>query len=271
MYAGGTKTFMSAYRDGDKSKPLNLGRYTEGEDQVGLADVRQKLLEFKKQIKAGNKPGGGSNVPKTCAELAEVFYTGRIEKTRTRPDVVRNALDNDITPVIGGKKLATIRTPTLAHLIVGVVERPAPTHAGKVLAIVKQMFSFAEGRGYIDRNPATSLKREDLGVVDSIRERALDCDEEGDAQPELAEIVELWRALDNAPRLSPQIRNGLKILLLTGVRSGELRLARWEHIDFNKGTWFIPKGNTKNAKAWTVPLVPFVLDCSQNCDGHHII
>ena len=144
------------------------------------------------------------------------------------------------------------------------VDRGAKALAGKVLATIKQLFKFAQVRGYIDSSPAYPLNPGDLGVVNNIRERALDTDEEGEAQADLVEICALWRALDKAPRLSPQIRFGVKILLLTGVRSGELRLAQWEHIDFDAATWKIPASNTKNAKAWTVPLSPQVLDLFKN-------
>jgi integrase len=38
---------------------------------------------------------------------------------------------------------------------------------------------------------------------------------------------------------------------------GELLQAKWEHVDFDKGEWFIPEENSKT-RAWTVPLVPAV-------------
>jgi len=129
-----------------------------------------------------------------------------------------------------------------------VVDRGAASHAGKVLSLAKQMFRFAEGRGYIDRSRAYALDRKDLGVVDKVRERHLDADE----------IKALWSAIERAPRMSAQVGIGLKILLLIGVRTGELLKARWEHIDFDKAEWLIPEENSTTT-AWTVPLVPAVL------------
>jgi integrase len=87
------------------------------------------------------------------------------------------------------------------------------------------MFNFTQARGYVEFSPAQPLKAQELGVVSNIHERALDTDEEGEAQAKLVEISALLDTLDKAPRLSPQIRLGIKILLLAGVRSGELRLA----------------------------------------------
>ena len=85
--------------------------------------------------------------------------------------------------------------------------------------------------------------------MDNIRDRYLSGEE----------IRTVWRGLNLAPRLSVQIQIGLKILLLTGVRTGELLQAQWEHIDLDKGEWFIPKENSKTREPWTVPLVPSVI------------
>ena len=182
------------------------------------------------------------------ADLAEVFYERCIVPHRGRPLEVRRVLDTDIIPKLGRRPLQTLAAPTVAGMIEAVVDRDAAVHAGKVLAITKQLFRFAESRGYIDRSPAYSLDRKDLGVVDNIRDRYLSADE----------IRAVWRALNIAPRLSAQIQIGLKVLLLTGVRTGELLQARWEHIEFDKSEWFVPEENSKTT-AWTVPLVPAVI------------
>ena len=161
-------------------------------------------------------------------------------------------LDKDIIPAIGKRKLQTLTAPTVAAVVESVVDRGATTHAGKVLTILKQLFKFAESRGYIDRSPAYALDRKDLGVVDNIRDRYLDA----------SEIKAVWRALNLAPRLSSTVHLAAKVLLLTGARTGELLQARWEHIDFDKAEWFIPEENSKTT-AWTVPLVPAVIKLFQ--------
>jgi hypothetical protein len=51
----------------------------------------------------------------------------------------------------------------------------------------------------------------------------------------------------------------LTILLLTAVRRRELAFAKWEHIDFDKRTWFVPAENTKSKRAFLVPLTRLVV------------
>ena len=243
----GRKVFVWYYQDNGKNRVLTLGRYGDGEECLTLKKARKALEKAKEKRADGVAVAPAADIPQDVEELAERFYTQRIVPHRKRPDTVRQILDHDIIPVLGKCKLRSLTTPTVASMVEGVVNRGARTHAGSVLSITKQMFRFAEARGYIERSPAYALDRKDLGVVDTIRDRHLDAEE----------IKALWHALDKAPRMSTQVRIGLKILLLTGVRTGELLKARWEQIDFDKGEWFIPEENSKTT-AWTVPLVPAV-------------
>jgi integrase len=48
----------------------------------------------------------------------------------------------------------------------------------------------------------------------------------------------------------------LELLILTGVRSGSVRLANWSEIDFAKKLWIIPAEHTKARREHRVPLQP---------------
>ena len=63
-----------------------------------------------------------------------------------------------------------------------------------------------------------------------------------------------------------QVRLALRILLLVGVRTGELLKARWADVELEAAIWTIPVENQKlnpkqiaDAKPWIVPLAPDVL------------
>ncbi len=51
----------------------------------------------------------------------------------------------------------------------------------------------------------------------------------------------------------------LWICLGTGCRIGELLQTRWEHVDLEKATWFVPRENTKTHVDWQVYLSDFAL------------
>jgi integrase len=48
----------------------------------------------------------------------------------------------------------------------------------------------------------------------------------------------------------------LEFLILTGVRSGSVRLANWPEIDFKNRLWVIPAAHTKAKREHRVPLAP---------------
>jgi hypothetical protein len=48
----------------------------------------------------------------------------------------------------------------------------------------------------------------------------------------------------------------LEFTILTGMRSGSVRLADWSEIDFEKMLWIIPAGHTKAKREHRVPLQP---------------
>jgi integrase len=112
------------------------------------------------------------------------------------------------------------------------------------------LLRFAVGRGEIGMNPAATLDRDALGAETNRRARVLADDE----------IPAFWNALDRS-NLTITTRVGLRLLLLLGVRSGELLRARWEEFDLPARVWTVPVERQKlgrrqvaAARPWRVPL-----------------
>jgi integrase len=248
----GRKVFRWYYQDSKGSRKVKtLGIY----DDVTLAEARTALEKAKAEHAEELEFGDAAVQSKieTVNDLAEEFFERRILPHRKRPDVVRAIIDNDVKSSIGKRKLSTLKTPTVRAAVELVVDRGATTHAGKVLAILKQMFRFAVSRGDMAHNPAESLDPLDLGVESNVRDRILDANE----------LRAFWQALDQAPRMSVQVKAGLRVLALTGVRTSELLKAQWTNVNFTKATWTVPVADqklspkqAKRAKPWVVPLSP---------------
>ncbi|MFO3150633.1 site-specific integrase, partial [Legionella pneumophila serogroup 1] len=123
-----------------------------------------------------------------------------------------------------------------AKALDNIVQRGYPVHANKVLSTLKQVFNYAVSRGEITINPAINIRARDIGGVEKPRDRNLDLDE----------IKKIWLFLDSDNHsMSIQIKNAIKIILLTGARTGELRLAKWSEFNFEKSLWIIPPENNK--------------------------
>ncbi len=150
---------------------------------------------------------------------------------------------------MGEKKLETLQTKDITQALDTIVNRGAPVHANKVLAALKQALGYGVRRGSIKQNPAESILAKDIGGMEKPRERHLTVDE----------IKKLWLFLDSDEHsLSSQTISAIKIILLTGVRTGELRLAQWSEFDFKQSLWTIPAEHSKSRTDMKIHLSPQV-------------
>jgi integrase len=67
------------------------------------------------------------------------------------------------------------------------------------------------------------------------------------------EIRLFLNRLDAEP-LRSEVKSALRLILLTLTRKSEVRLARWEHINFERGEWEIPLANSKSGAGQIVYL-----------------
>jgi integrase len=85
--------------------------------------------------------------------------------------------------------------------------------------------------------------------MDNLRNRRL-------SESEIFELSNIFKekqsAFDNAPNkrscerpISTALQCAIWIQLSTICRSGEMLMARWEHVDFEKGEWYIPEKTSK--------------------------
>ncbi|WP_423251661.1 tyrosine-type recombinase/integrase, partial [Pseudomonas viridiflava] len=100
---------------------------------------------------------------------------------------------------------------------------------GKVRQWLSQISRYGLAKGSIESNPAT-----DLDVVAAIAPRT-----KNHPHVPLSEIPTLLAKLE-ASKCDPMTTMAVRLLLMTGVRPGELRHAPWDEIDLESATWTIP-------------------------------
>lgn len=125
--------------------------------------------------------------------------------------------------MLGDIELAKLSPALVTTALDKIVKRGAQVHANKVLSALKQAFNYGVRRGALKENPAILLQGRDIGGIEKPRDRYLTTDE----------IKTLLLFLDSEnSRMSLQTKLAIKIILHTGIRSGELRLATWSEIDY---------------------------------------
>ncbi|HAU0773235.1 TPA: tyrosine-type recombinase/integrase [Legionella pneumophila] len=244
----GNKSWFYRFTLNGKRCKMSLGKYPA----ISIKQARELFLKAQSMKEKGINPIEHSKqekqkYKKTVKSLILSWYTNYIEKHRKQPKQAKQQIDADIIPLLGDMELEKIQPRDITNALDKIVNRGSPIHANKVLSTLKQAFNYAVSRGEMTINPAATIRSRDIGGIEKPRERFLTLDE----------IKTLWFFLDSDnSRVSLQIRTALKIILLTGVRSSELRLAKWNEIDFEQSLWTIPASHTKNALVMKIHLTP---------------
>ena len=244
----GTKTWFYRYKFNGKEKWLTMGHFPA----MGVAEARKRFNEYWEMRSSGQDPEQVAieqqiQKTNTVQTLITEWYKHYILKHRKQPQQIKQQIDADIIPLLGKLELHKLQTRDITKVLDTIVKRGAPVHANKVLSTLKQVFNYAVNRGELHTNPAANLRARDIGGVEKPKERYLT----------LNELKTLWLFLESDQHgLSLSIKQAIKIIILTGVRTAEIRLATWSEFDFEQSLWIIPSAHTKTAMTMKIHLTP---------------
>lgn len=156
-------------------------------------------------------------------------------------------LELDTFPGLGHKPINEIKAPELLAVIRKIESRGAVDIAHRVLQTSGQVFRYAIATGRAERDISADL-RGALKVVKRKHFNKLD-------EKEFPEFLFKLEEYDG----DLQTKLALKLLILTFVRTTELRGARWEEFDFDKNEWRIPAERMKMREVHIVPLSKQIL------------
>lgn len=244
----GSKLWRLRYRFGGKAKMIGLGPYPT----ITLAKARERREDARRQLANGIDPAAH----KQAEKRAQAAHVHRFEdlarewhaynSPRWAPSTAAKAmlyLESDILPTLGQRPLDEIKRPDLVALVRKVEKRGAFNVATKIRQWLSQIFRYGLAKGAVEANPAT-----DLDVVAAVAPRT-----QHHPHVALSEVPELLSKLE-AGKCDPTTRLAIRLLLLTGVRPGELRHAPWAEFDLTSGTWTIPAERMKARRSHIVPL-----------------
>lgn len=244
---------------------ITIGRVGE----ITLAAARDEVASLRKLNRAGKlaehlkATRGPTEEEWTAAAAGTVAAAApnflaylRDERERKAPEQAEAMFQRDILPVLGSKAIADVGVADVNAICQRIYARNrqggrrGKSAAQHTVALVRQFFKWtiATGRREVNHgNPASFVEVK----PDDPDQRVLSPDE----------LAPMWGALD---RLSPLMRDAARLLMLVPLRTGELRLATWDRVDFERATLTVPpehlKTRGKQAKRpWLVPLSPGAL------------
>ena len=261
----GAKLWRMRYRIAGKENLFALGSYaeapngeTEQEAQVRqngggftLSEARIERDRCRRLVKQGIHPAHNRQALKaaTIAESANTFEAMAlewIEKNKARWSAyylrqVERFMKADVYPYIGSLPVRAV-TPARMLEIVKRIEKRAPTVAMLVRQWCSAVFRYAVATLRADGDPTVALK----GAI---------------TRPRVQHNKPLRRA--DIPKFLEDLEKhagyrttsiALRLLMLTFVRSVELRAAEWKELDLDKAEWRIPAERMKMRDQHIVPL-----------------
>ena len=239
--ARGKKTFALMYRFAGRQERLTLGRYPT----LSLARAREKVDAALRSVEAGVNPAEEKRSRRTehilCGTVRGVAddYIERHAKRNTRSwRETKRLLDLYLLPGFGDLKIELLTRRMIRDLVDDVVDQGKPVQANRVLVAVHAMLAWAVEREIIELNPASGIKKP---TRERERERVLSDDE----------LRAVWSACETIGYPAGPL---VQLLILTGVRRGEVRAMRWREVELEKRLWTIPGERAKNGQAHVVPL-----------------
>ena len=252
--AKGSRYWRMKYRFGGKEKRLAFGVFPT----VTLAEAREMRNQAKKVLAAGGDPGEVKKEEKAIQKLstgntfeaiAREWHKSKADRWSLRyRDEIIDTFEKDIFPYIGKRPIAEIKPLELLETLRRMEKRGALEKMRKVRQRCGEVYRYAIITGRAEYNPAPDLA---TALTPPKKQHF----------PFLT-AEELPYFLKDLAGYTGSIitKTATKIILLTAVRTQELRFARWQDIDLEKGIWEIPAEVMKMKRPHVVPLSKQVIE-----------
>lgn len=151
---------------------------------------------------------------------------------------VRQSLEDHVHPKIGKKPIAEITTDDVLDVLTTLLKAGKVETASRVYQRLSAIWEWAQLKKQAAADPVAPLKRE-FGRLKKLARR--NNPKRNFAAVDRAELPALLRAM-TAYRGDTVTRLAIRLLALTFVRTGELRLAQWPEFELDgaEPTWTIP-------------------------------
>jgi integrase len=248
----GLKSWRLKYRIDGKERVLTIGKYSANpKTGVSISAARKARDEAKQLLSEGKDPSREKQRKKlqvkkqqadTFELIAREWWEARKPAwTPKHANAVIHSLEHNVFPFLGKRPVADITPQEILHVVRQIEARGAHEIASKVLQRCNGIYRYAITTSRAIQNPAAGLQ-EALKTPEKRNFAALTASE----LPEFLGKLEAYSGY--------QTKLATKLLLLTFVRTGELRGARWEEFDLKKREWSIPASRMKMRRDHLVPL-----------------
>ena len=261
----GTRSWVVRLIVNGKQRDIGIGGYPG----VSLADARLRAAEMRADAIEGNNPTGAdrtSDAP-TFADAARVVHEMNLPRWRNKhaanewlASLERYAFDR-----VGNVPMQLIERSDIIAVL-SPIWTTKPETARRVRQRIRKVMQYGMAHGWVETNPAGEAIDGALPSMPKVKnhQRALPYSDVPAALDKIAHS-----------QASEASKLCLRFLVLTAVRSGEARGARWSEVDAESATWTIPAERMKANGEHRVPLSRQAVDTLESAraldDGSGLI
>jgi integrase len=250
----GARYWRLDYRFSGRRRTLALGVYPT----TTLSNARARREEARALLAQDTDPTVTKKATRRAAKLAsettfeviarEWLYNQRKRLVPRYSAQILARLETDIFAQMGRRPITDIGAPELLETLQKIEKRGAVETARRLRQTCGQVFRYAIVTGRAEHDPSGDLR----GALGSPgRKRG----HKAMAREELPNFLSALEVYDGDPRTAIALR----LMVLTFVRTTELRAARWsemENLDGREPLWRIPPERMKMKREHLVPLAP---------------
>lgn len=233
----GVIVFQYRYKIDGRPRRMTIGQY----DQISLKEAREQVSEFRKLVAVGKDPITARDMAveanikaATVEDCIKAWLSSASASRLVKRDQWERALYRHVVPYVGSMLVDEMAISHWQPVFKRMRDNDAETYAGEVLSRMKTIFSYCIRIELIKRNPVSDLRVIDVGKPAKKGKRNLSD----------KEIGAFWQAVE-ASTITHQNKLLLKLLLLTGCRGVELRLAKKADFDLDARVWRVPDEHSK--------------------------
>ena len=255
VHPDGSKAWLFRYtRPNGTRNSISLGVYHK--EINGLASARKQRDQLRKQLLEGIDPSQARKetrqtnvavqeavIKESFESIAREWHAFKLPKwSEGYAKDVMEAFEKDIFPYVSGRHIASIKPKEWLEVFRKIESRNAFELLKKTRQRCQEVYSYATATGSTEFNAIADLKSA-LQTRQAVNYPFLVADE----------LPDFLRALSNYEG-SPLTKAATKLLMLTGVRTVELRAARWDEFDLDNALWNINPERMKKRRPHLVPL-----------------
>jgi integrase len=244
----GSKLWQYKYRIAGKEGLFSIGQYPD----ISLADARDSHAKARALVREGTHPKHQRELEdlektksaiNTFRAIANDWMSVKKKSwSASYSRQVEHNLKSDVYPKIGALPIRQVTSAHILEIVKAVEARGAESIAILIRQWCSQIFCYAISHLQADYDVAAAIK----GAITKPKVEH----HKPISESELPRFIEKLRTYGGQRATVIAI----ELLLLTYVRTGELRMAKWSEFDLQNSIWRVPAERMKMKQEHIVPL-----------------